>query len=168
MIAWAIVTSLLPTKFWLPTKYCFPQCGTWWHAGTPIRGCATRLEEWYETSYGGKASNTQAKVKWDSLTLLLSNGGLGIIDPKAQSEVFLAKLMVKGLALGHNSQPRKVDILIWLTLNRGLPIGTWLECMGILPTCKVCTEGPLNPLNTVFTNVPLPNGLGRPSMGSTQ
>jgi hypothetical protein len=26
----------------------------------------------------------------------------------------------------HNSQPRKVDTLIWLTLNRGLPLGTWL------------------------------------------
>jgi hypothetical protein len=40
----------------------------------------------------------------------------------------------------HHSQPWKVGTLIWLTLNRGLPVGTWLECMGILPTCKVCTE----------------------------
>jgi hypothetical protein len=40
----------------------------------------------------------------------------------------------------HNARPWKVGILIWLTLNRGLPVGTWLQCMGILPTCKVCTE----------------------------
>ncbi len=40
----------------------------------------------------------------------------------------------------HNSRPRKVGTLIWLTLNRGLSVGTWLQCMGILPTCKVCTE----------------------------
>jgi hypothetical protein len=49
---------------------------------------------------GGKASNTRAKVKWDSLTLPLSSGGLGIIDPQAQSEALLAKLLVRGLALG--------------------------------------------------------------------
>jgi hypothetical protein len=32
--------------------------------------------------WGGRASKAWAKVKWDSLTLPLSNGGLGIIDPK--------------------------------------------------------------------------------------
>ncbi len=49
----------------------------------------------------GKASNTRAKVKWDSLTLPLFNGGLGglgIIDPKAQSKALLAKLLMRGLA----------------------------------------------------------------------
>ncbi len=40
----------------------------------------------------------------------------------------------------HNSRPQKVGTLIWLTLKQGLPVGTWLQCMGILPTCKVCTE----------------------------
>jgi len=49
---------------------------------------------------GGKASNTRAKVKWDSLTLPLSSDSLGIIDPKAQSEAFFPKLLVKGLAPG--------------------------------------------------------------------
>jgi hypothetical protein len=49
---------------------------------------------------GGKASNTQAKIKWDSFTFPLSNGGLGIIDPKAQSEALHAKLLVRGLAPG--------------------------------------------------------------------
>jgi hypothetical protein len=50
--------------------------------------------------WGGNASNTRAKVKWDSLTLPLSSSGLGIINPKAQSEVLLAKLLVRGFALG--------------------------------------------------------------------
>ncbi len=49
----------------------------------------------------------------------------------------IAQVMAK---IWHNSQPQKVDTLIWFTLNRGLLIGTWLQCMGILPTCKVCTE----------------------------
>jgi hypothetical protein len=49
---------------------------------------------------GGKTSNTWAKVKWDSLTLPLSNGGLGIIDPKAQFETFFPKLLVEGFAPG--------------------------------------------------------------------
>jgi len=33
--------------------------------------------------WGGNAIRTQAKAKWDSLTLPFSNGSLGIIDPKA-------------------------------------------------------------------------------------
>jgi hypothetical protein len=37
-----------------------------------------------------------------------------------------------------NSRPRKVGTLIWITLNQGLPVGTWLQHMGILPHCKVC------------------------------
>ncbi len=40
----------------------------------------------------------------------------------------------------HITRPRKVGTFIWLTLNRGLPVGTWLQCMGIFPMCKVCTE----------------------------
>jgi hypothetical protein len=50
--------------------------------------------------YGGKASNTRAKVKWDSLTFSLFNGSLRIIDPKAKSETLLAKLLVRGFAPG--------------------------------------------------------------------
>jgi hypothetical protein len=41
----------------------------------------------------------------------------------------------------HNSRPRKVGTLIWLTLNQGLPTGTWLQVMGISPTCKTCSSG---------------------------
>ncbi len=38
----------------------------------------------------------------------------------------------------HNSRPKKVGTLIWITLNQGLPVGTWLQRMGIPPHCKVC------------------------------
>ncbi len=40
--------------------------------------------------------------------------------------------------LWHNARPCKVGTLIWLTLNQGLPVGTWLQLMGIPPQCKVC------------------------------
>ncbi len=50
--------------------------------------------------WGGKASNTWAKVKWDSFTFPLSSDGLGIIDTKAQSKALLAKLMVRSIAPG--------------------------------------------------------------------
>jgi hypothetical protein len=33
----------------------------------------------------------------------------------------------------HNFRPRKVG-----TLNQGLPVGSWLQLMGIPPNCKVC------------------------------
>jgi hypothetical protein len=42
------------------------------------------------------------------------------------------------MRIWHNSRPHKVGTLIWLTLNHGLPVGTWLQCMGISPSCKVC------------------------------
>jgi hypothetical protein len=41
----------------------------------------------------------------------------------------------------HNSRPRKVGALIWLTLNKGLPVGTWLQTMGLQSTCKGCDQG---------------------------
>jgi len=49
--------------------------------------------------WGGKAMPACAKVKWDTLALSPSHGGLGIIDPKTQSETLLAKLLVRSLAL---------------------------------------------------------------------
>ncbi len=33
----------------------------------------------------------------------------------------------------HKARPRKVGTLIWLTFNQGLPVGTWLQLMGIPP-----------------------------------
>jgi hypothetical protein len=48
----------------------------------------------------GKVAPTWAKVKWDTLTLPIVKGELGIIDPELQSKALLAKLLVKGLAPG--------------------------------------------------------------------
>jgi hypothetical protein len=31
-----------------------------------------------------------------------------------------------------------VGTLIWLILNKGLPVGTWLHTMGLPSLCKVC------------------------------
>jgi hypothetical protein len=50
--------------------------------------------------WGGKDAPAHAKVKWETLILPAAQGGLGIIDPKAQLEALLAKLMVRGLAPG--------------------------------------------------------------------
>jgi hypothetical protein len=50
--------------------------------------------------WGGKAIRYRAKVKWDSFILPSSSRGLGIINPKAQLEALLTKLLVKGLSLG--------------------------------------------------------------------
>jgi hypothetical protein len=50
--------------------------------------------------WGGKDAPARVKVKWDTLTLPTTQGGLGIIDPKTQSEALLAKLLVKRLAPG--------------------------------------------------------------------
>jgi hypothetical protein len=47
--------------------------------------------------WSGKANNARAKVKWKTLVLPTSHGGLEIIDPKTQSEALLAKLFIKGL-----------------------------------------------------------------------
>jgi hypothetical protein len=71
--------------------------------------------------WGGKASNTRAKVKWDSLTLPVSSGGLKIIDPKAQSEALLAKLLVRGFA------PRGEP---WKKILRHRKIKSISRCMG--------------------------------------
>jgi hypothetical protein len=43
--------------------------------------------------------------------------------------------------LWHNARPCKIGALTWLTLNNGLPVGTWLQQMGILAPCKGCAQG---------------------------
>jgi hypothetical protein len=84
--------------------------------------------------WGGKAKPAQAKVKWDTLTLPIAKGGLGIIDPKTQSEALFAKLLVKGLAPG--GEP-------WNELIRHLTDQTKLPIHG---------KGPDTPdINWIFT-----------------
>jgi hypothetical protein len=50
--------------------------------------------------WGSKDAPAHAKIKWDTLALPTTQGGLGIIDPKTQSEALLAKLLVKSLVPG--------------------------------------------------------------------
>jgi hypothetical protein len=50
--------------------------------------------------WGDKDAPARAKVKWETLALPTAQGGLGVTDPKLQSEALLAKLMVRGLAPG--------------------------------------------------------------------
>jgi hypothetical protein len=40
----------------------------------------------------------------------------------------------------HNACPRKVGMFIWQILNRGLPVGSWLQTMGLPSLCKVCDD----------------------------
>ncbi len=49
---------------------------------------------------GGKDAPARAKVKWETLALPTTLGGLGVTDPKSQLEALLAKLFIKGLAPG--------------------------------------------------------------------
>jgi hypothetical protein len=50
--------------------------------------------------WGHKEAPTRAKVRWDTVALPTSQGGLGVTDPKAQSEALLAKLFIRGLVPG--------------------------------------------------------------------
>ncbi len=63
----------------------------------------------------------------------------------------------------HNSSPLKVGTLIWLTLNRGLLVGTWLQLMGIPPTYNICDSGVTKTPNTASSTALLLNALRRPS-----
>jgi hypothetical protein len=39
-------------------------------------------------------------VRWETLALPTTLGGLGVTDPKTQSEALLAKLLIRGLSPG--------------------------------------------------------------------
>ncbi len=73
--------------------------------------------------WGGKDAPARAKVKWDTLTLPITQGGLGIIDPEAQSEALLAKLLIRGLAPGGEPWKElirhKADQIRFLVHNKG-------------------------------------------------
>jgi hypothetical protein len=40
--------------------------------------------------------------------------------------------------LWHNAHPQKVGTLIWLVFNKGLPVGSWFQQMGLPSQCKFC------------------------------
>ncbi len=69
---------------------------------------------------------------------LRSMGIITFIDNLNLKNSSISQVVAK---IWHNSRPRKVGILIWLTLNQSLPTGTWLHVMGISPTYKTCSSG---------------------------
>jgi hypothetical protein len=77
--------------------------------------------------WSDKADIVRAKVKWETLVLPISQGGLGIIDPKTQSEALFAKLLVRGLAPG--GEP-------WKELLRHKANQTKLPVRGMGPTTQ--------------------------------
>jgi len=105
--------------------------------------------------WGSKEAPTCAKVRWDTLTLPTSQGGLSVTNSKAQSEALLAKLFIRGLApngepwkelMRHNADQTKLPIhgkgpsnpnLNWLLATPKLKrlkcsmwksiVGTWLN-----------------------------------------
>jgi len=61
----------------------------------------------------------------------------------------------------HNARPKKVGTFIWLTLNQGLLVGTWLQLMGIPPIAKFVTEELKNLPSTTCSSAPWCNVLGK-------
>jgi hypothetical protein len=55
----------------------------------------------------------------------------------------------------HNARPRKVGTLIWLILNKGLPVGSWLQQIGLPSQCKVCDSNLEESAQHLFLNCPM-------------
>ncbi len=142
-----------------------------------------------ELYLGGKAALTRAKVKWDTLTLPIAKGGLGIIDPKSQSEALFAKLLVRGLAPGgepwkelirhhadqtrlpvHGKGPDTIDIH-WIfaapKLKR-VPCSMWKSILGAWMSIRpgLPKKEPSNLMELmrqpIFSNPSLTNARGEP------
>ncbi len=139
--------------------------------------------------WDGKDAPARAKVKWETLTLLATQGGLGIIDPQAQFEALLAKLMIRGLSPGgeswkeiirskvdqiklpvHNMGPNTSDIN-WIFAAPKLKripcsmwksiVGAWLKVRpGLGKVAPTCTAKVLR--QPIFGNPLILNQLGAP------
>jgi hypothetical protein len=55
----------------------------------------------------------------------------------------------------HNALPRKVGTLIWLILNKGLPVGSWLHQIGLPSQCKVCDSNLEESTQHLLLNCPM-------------
>ncbi len=136
-----------------------------------------------------KASNARAKVKWETLVLPTAQGGLGIIDPKVQSEAFLAKLLIRGLTPGgqpwkellrhranqvrllvHGLGPSTQDInwLFAATKLKRPPNSLWKSILHVWMSVRpgLCKSEPTNSTETlrqlVFGNPLIVNQEGKP------
>ncbi len=139
--------------------------------------------------WSGKASNTRAKVKWETLVLPTAQGGLGIIDPKTQSEALLEKLFIRGLAPGgepwkellkhrasqvrlpvHGLGPTTQDINWMFTAKKFKrpPTSLWINILHAWMSVRpgLCKSEPTNSAETlrqpVFGNPLIINQEGRP------
>jgi hypothetical protein len=55
----------------------------------------------------------------------------------------------------HNARPRKVGTLIWLILNKGLPVGSWLHQISLPSQCKVCDSNLEESAQHLLLNCPM-------------
>ncbi len=72
-------------------------------------------------------------------------GNIRKSNHKSSMKTFLDDLNLRNTSFAqmtariwHNARPRKVGTLIWLILNKGLPVGSWLQQIDLPSQCKVC------------------------------
>jgi hypothetical protein len=82
--------------------------------------------------YSSKRGYQNARKKHHSPSIITFIQDLGLHNST------VAQIVAR---MWHNARPRKVGALTWLTLNNGLPVGTWLQTMGIQAPCKGCDQG---------------------------
>lgn len=77
----------------------------WYFAsGTDYSGKALKIAKATVRNYiwsGKQESNARAKVRWDTVVLLVVRGGVKVLDPKWQASALLIKLLVMGLSRGY-------------------------------------------------------------------
>jgi len=55
----------------------------------------------------------------------------------------------------HNARPRKVGTFIWPILNKGLPVGSWLQQIDLPSQCKVCDSNLEESAQHLLFNCPM-------------
>ncbi len=81
--------------------------------------------------YSAKRGYTNIRKSMQTLSMAIFLNNLNLRNTS------MAQLTAR---IWHNARPRKVGTLIWQILNRGLPIRTWLQMMGLPSLCKVCDD----------------------------
>ncbi|CAK9871704.1 unnamed protein product [Sphagnum jensenii] len=97
-------------------------------------------------------TNIRKSMQTSSMTILLSN-----LNLRNTSTIQLTA------RIWHNARPRKVGTLIWLILNRGLPVGTWLQRWVFPRSARCATTTRRNLLSTVSWSAPWRNAPGKPT-----
>jgi hypothetical protein len=81
---------------------------------------------------------------------------------KSNMKIFLEDLNLRNTTtaqltarIWHNARPRKVSTLIWLILNKGLSVGSWLQQIGLPSQCKVCDSNLEESAQHLLLNCPM-------------